>query len=338
MTSYCTKTIPQKKKVHIIGLGGTIFCKSTSLTPEFYSHPTLEIRDLIPLLEIDTNHLEISYEQLLSQISHNMSHQDLINIANRVNDIVNDGAVTGVVIVQGTNCIEETAYFINLVIQTNKPIVFTGSLRPNNALGFDGLRNLYNAICLAADEALNKIGVVLTFNDYIINARDATKLNPSNISDFSGNEYGPIGYIQEGNARIVRLPHYKGTYCSEFNIIAIKKIPKVCLIYAHLGMDSFFVEAAITNNVAGIISAGMGKGYQPRAMTEALINASKKGIFVVRCSRSGRGVINRDTKIDDEYGFIAGGSLNPQKAAILLSIALTKTKDNKEIQRIFIEY
>lgn len=338
MYHYHPNKIQENKAIHIIGLGGTIFCKSSSPIDEFYNGPSLEIKDLLSCLGLELNHIKISYEQLFNQISQDIDNKDLIKIAKRINTILKDDKVSGVVIVQGTNCIEETAYFINLVIQTSKPIIFTGAIRSNNALGFDGLRNLYNAICLASDPTLGKMGVALTFNDYITHARDATKLHPSIISDFSGNEFGPIGYIQGSKAQIIRKPLYKSTYESEFNIARIQEIPKVCVIYGHLGMDSLFVNAAITNNVAGIISAGMGKGYLPRSVTDKLINASKQGIFVIRCSRSGRGVINQDFKIDHEYGLIAGGSLNPQKASILLAVALTKTKDKKEIQRIFTEY
>lgn len=330
------KTMPNAC-VYLLALGGTIACASENVTDEFYSGPSVNIKDLISRLH-SVNHINICYEQFLQQISHEMTDNELINLANRIDELVRDERVKGIVVTQGTNCIEETAYFINLTIKTKKPIVFTGSFYPSNAFGFDGTRNLYNAIYLAGNDQLEKLGVVLSFNDCIASARDAAKLNPSIIQGFSGNDFGLMGHIEGGVVHIKSIPKHRHTYISEFSINNIEKLPKVCIIYGHLGIDKMFVEAAISNNVAGIISAGMGKGYQPKELTEGLIKASQKGIFVVRSSRTGLGVINREPKIDDVNGFIAAGMISPQKARILLSVALSKTRDKSELQRIFIEY
>lgn len=338
-----TKTVlvenGKKPRIHVLALGGTIACTVSHQTEEFYEYPSTSINELISLLPLDKEKITISSEQLLQQISHEMTHNDLILVARRINELANNDKVDGIVVTQGTNCIEETAYFINLVIKIKKPIVFTGSFRPANALGFDGIRNLYNSIVVSSNVSVAEIGVVLTFNDCIVSARDASKLNPSIVGDFSIGGIGLAGFVQGNNLYIQKLARYKHTYLSEFSINEIKDLSKIYIIYGHLGVDNVFVDAAIANNAKGIISAGMGKGYQSKEMTEALIRASRKGIFVVRCSRTGQGIINRDPKIDDQHGFIAGGSLmSPQKARILLSVALNKTEDRKEIQRIFDEY
>ena len=328
----------KKTYIHVLALGGTIACALKNQIEEFYEHPSISISELISSLPLDKERVTVTSEQFSQQISHEMTHDDLILVARRINELANNDRVDGIVVTHGTDCIEETAYFINLVIKTKKPIVFTGAFRPTNALGFDGIRNLYNAIVLASNMLVAEIGVVLTFNDCIVNARDASKLNPSVMGDFSISGIGLMGFIQGDNLHIQRLSRYKHTYLSEFSINEIKDLSKIYIIYGHLGVDGIFVDAAITNNAKGIISAGMGTGYQSKEMTEALILASQKGIFVVRCSRTGQGIVNRDPKMDDQYDFIAGGSLSPQKARILLSVALNKTEDRKEIQRIFDEY
>lgn len=329
---------PQKARVYVLALGGTIACTSNNGMNEYYSSPSLGIENLISQLPINKNKIEIRHEQISQQISHEMTHDELIHFSKKINELVNSAEVAGVVVVQGTNCIEETAYFINLTIKTQKPIIFTGSFRPSNALGFDGTRNLFNAITMACDQKLQGLGVLLTFNDCIASARDAAKLNPLIMDNFSGNEFGLLGYTQVNGLSIERVNKYRHTYRSEFNIVSIDKLPEVCILYGHLGMSNMLVNAAIANNVAGIISAGMGKGYQPKCVTEALVTANRKGIFVVRSSRTGQGHINRESNHDDKYDFIAGGSLSPQKARILLSVALTNTNDKTEIQRIFTEY
>ena len=267
-----------------------------------------------------------------------MTHEELIFVAQRINDLVNRNEIDGIVVTQGTNCIEETAYFMNLVINTKKPIVFTGSLRPVHALGYDGDRNLYNAILIASNRDAIGIGVVLTFDDYILNAREASKSNPSSIGCFSAHGTGVIGLVTGQSICIQASVAKKHTYLSEFSIKDITSLPKTYIIYGHLGMDNIFVNAAIQNNAKGIVSAGMGKGYQPEAITDALSEAIRKGIFVVRCSRTGQGLVNVDPKLDDQQGTIAGDSLNPQKAVILLAVALSKLQNKAALQRIFNQY
>lgn len=328
----------RKPCIHVVGLGGTIASLSNNPLDEFYQHPTIQIDKLIALLPFEKNHLTIHSQQLLQQISHEMTHEELIFVAMKINELANKDEIDGIVVIQGTNCIEETAYFINLVVRTKKPIVFTGSFRPTDALGYDGSRNLFNSILIASHKEMSGVGVVLSFNDSIVRAREATKINPSVPGDFSVNGLGLLGFVQGTHLCIQNLSTYRHTYQSEFTINKIKELPEVYILYGHLGLDSQLVEMLVASGAKGIISAGMGKGYQSSAVTNALSNASRQGVFVVRCSRSGHGFINRDNKIDDQNDFIAGGSLNPQKARILLSVAILNTKEKKEIQRIFDQY
>lgn len=327
-----------KPRIHVLALGGTIACQAQTQTEEFYGSPSTNISHLISLLPLDHEKLTVTHEQILQKISHEITNDDLLFVARKIKELADQPHIDGIVITHGTNCIEETAYFINIVIKSKKPIVFTGAFRPSNALAFDGVRNLYNAIMIASQKDAFELGVVLTFNDCIVNARDASKFNPSVPSDFSISGTGIIGSVQGNHIHLHKLIRNKHSYLSEFCINDIKQLPKIYIIYGHLGIDSAFVETAITHNAKGIISAGMGKGYQPEDMTKALIKASQKGIFIVRCSRTGQGIVTREKSIDDQYGFIAGGSLSPQKARLLLAVALNKTGNLKDLQRIFNEY
>ena len=328
----------KKPCIYVLGLGGTIAALAKHTMDEFYERASININELITSLPLDQEKISIVSEQLLQQISHEMTHEELVMVAKRIDEIANMDEVDGIVVSQGTNSIEETAYFMNLVINTSKPIVFTGSFRPINALGYDGSRNLYNAILIASHRDAIGIGVVLTFDDHILSSRETSKLDPSNIGGFTTNELAKIGFISGQDVKIHSLNHKKHTYLSEFNINKIEKIPAVYIIYGHLGADDIFVDAALEHSAKGIISAGMGKGYQPVILTNALNEAIQKGIIVVRCSRSGQGNINVDLKLDHHKGTIAGGSLSPQKARILLAVALSQTNDKTMIQQFFDQY
>lgn len=328
----------KKSCVYVLALGGTVGSVVKNTNDEFYNSPNLDICELLQSLPFDSEKITVISEQFLQKISHELTKVDLLNIAHKITNLVNDKKIEGVVVVQGTNCIEEVAYFINLVVKTNKPLVFTGSHRPQNSLGFDGSRNLYNAVLLASSDKASTLGVILTFNDNIISARYASKFSPSGLESYSANGLGVIGVIQGKNILIQQLPNYKHTYQSEFVISDSFKDQKVYVVYGNLGMDRLFIDTLIQAKIQGIISAGMGKGYQSKTVTDALIEASEQGIIIVRCSRTGQGLVTKEPNFDDKYGFIVGNSLSPQKAQILLSIALCKTQDKNKIQQFFDEY
>ncbi len=331
------KILNKKPRIAVLAYGGTIACKTETPFDEFYDCPTLSIQEILSNIPLIDKVVEIQSEQMKQIISQEMSCDDLISLAQKINLVIQDENIDGVVITHGTNCMEEMAYFVSLVVNTEKPIVFTGAMKPSTSLCFDGLMNLYNSILIASSPKAKKLGVVLCFNNSIYSARNVTKYNPSLISAF-GNELSLLGYVEGNKIFISNVPAYQHTYSSEFSIDKLKYFPKVYIIYGYLGMDNAFVDAAIANNAIGIVSAGMGKGYQPKTITKALAQAVEKGLIVVRSSRIGEGIINHDPETDGKYHFIAGGSLSPQKARILLSVALTKTKDKKVIQDIFVRY
>jgi len=313
-----TNAVTTNKNIYILALGGTIASSGINSTDEFYSRPSNDISELIS--QVAFKNTTIHSEQFLQKISHEITMDDLLIIAKKIQEIVNRDDIDAVVITQGTNCLEETAYFVNLVVNTKKIIVFTGAFRASNALGFDGGRNLYNAILIASKNYNKSMGVVVTFNDAIVCAREATKMNPSCIGDFSVNGKGVIGFIQGDVVHVQQSTLFKHTCSSEFTISNIEKLPEIYIIFSYLGADDLFVNAAITSGAAGIISAGVGKGYQPEVVTKALNNANNQGMIIVRCTRYGQGIVNKESKTDGSDSFISGGSLSPQKAKILLMV------------------
>lgn len=325
------------KRIQVCALGGTICSMANDPVEEYYNSASIKIEALLELLPIDKNEIEIQAEQLFQKISQDITYNDLLVIAKRLNELAQQDEVDGIVVTQGTNSIEEIVFFVSLLVKTHKPIVFTGAFRPYSSFGYDGLRNLFNAIVIAGDKQMKNLGILLTFNDCIVLARDAVKLDPSILGNFV-NSNNVLGLVHGRSIHLNNQTNYVYRNNYDFSIENLHNIPKVCIIYGHQGMDDLFVRVAIENGFQGIISAGLGKGYQPEGVTKALIEASNKGIIIVRCSRTGYGTVRRDPRLDDKFGMVAGGSLNPQKALILLALALTKTDDKSEIQKFFDEY
>ena len=325
------------KVIGIIELGGTISSISEHPTSEFYKGPSSSVSSFIG--EFDLNdHIKIVMDKFTQKISHEMTIEDLIALANRIQSLLDSDEFDGIIVTIGTNALEDVAYFIGLVVQSMKPIVFTGAHYPQNSLAFDGKRNLFNAIQIASTNHAMQLGVLVTFNDYVVTARDAVKNNPGLINNFSMEGRGIIGHVIGNQFVLQSKPIYKHTYQSELSIRGISNLPKISIIYAHLGMDDVLIDALITSGVHGIISAGFGKGYQSNQISLALKNVVQLGIPVVRCSRSGCGYTSIDKTYDDKYGFIVAKGLSPHKSSLLLSLALNKTRDIDKIQQIFEEY
>ncbi len=323
--------------VGIIELGGTINSTVEHATAEFYKSPIHSVSSFIGEYDLaDTT--KIVLHQFSQVISHELTIEDLLVLAKKIQHLLDKDEYDGIVITIGTNALEDVAYFIGLVVHSKKPIVFTGAHYPQNSLAFDGKRNLYNAIIIARADHSKQLGVLVTFNDYVVTARDATKNNPGLSSHFSAEGRGVIGHVIGNEFVLLSRPIYKHTYQSEFSIKDINSLPKICIIYAHLGMDESLVHSLVASGVSGIISAGFGKGYQSNNISQALKKAAQSGILVVRCSRSGFSYTSIDKNYDDQYGFIVAKGLSPHKSSLLLSLSLNKTRDNMKIQKIFEEY
>ncbi len=318
--------------------GGTLASLADQRLEEHYSSASVPIEQLINELPELHQTVDVVSEQVVQVLSYSLSHDVWLKIAKRVEYWLNEQNFDGVVICHGTDAMEETAYFLNLVVCTDKPIVFTGAMRPANALGSDGLRNLYNAVMLAASDQSRGKGVLITLNDVIHNARDVTKTNVHTPDSFKSPELGLLGYLQGGRPYFYRSPVHRHTYLSEFNLQELSGFPRVQIVYGYIGQERSMVDALISSQVDGIVSAGLGKGHQTDDVMQALIEARRKGIAIARSTRVENGIVTRDPQIDDQYDWIAASNLNPQKSRILLMLALTKMKKSVDLQRVFDEY
>jgi len=327
-----------KPHVYILATGGTIASLTQQLTGEHYGYASIGIEELLVKIPEINDLANICSEQVAQLDSSDMTQAIWLKLARRTAELVARDDVDAIVITHGSDTIEETAYFLELVINTTKPIIFTGAMRPAQALSADGLRNLYNAVVLAISQQAQGKGALLTFNDTICGARDVIKTNVSSTDSFRAPELGLLGYIYSDRVYFYKQALRRHTAQSEFNIDDIDKLPKVEIAYGYTDSDPVIVDALIKARVRGIVSAGLGKGYQPPPVKQALINARQQGIIVVRAARATSGVVTPEPGLDDKYGFITADTLSPQKARILLAVALTKTQDIDELQRIFCEY
>jgi L-asparaginase len=244
-----------------------------------------------------------------------------------------------VVITHGTDTLEETAYFLNLVIKSEKPVILVGSMRPSTSLSADGPLNLYNAVATAANKESIGKGVLVVFNDYIYSARDVTKTHTTNVATFRSDNSGPIGHAHYGKVKFYYTPTRLHTKNSIFDINDLETLPTVDILYGYANQSALMTKQLVESGVDGIIYAGTGDGNLYKDSLKIMIEAVSKGTILVRSARVGSGFVVPNAEINDtEYGFVTADNLNPQKARILLMLALTKTKDSKEIQKLFWKY
>jgi len=282
----------------------------------------------------------LSGEQVASIGSQDMNDTIWLKLAKRVNQLLASGDVDGIVITHGTDTMEETAYFLDLAVKSDKPVVLTGSMRPATAVGADGPANLYNAVATAADPRAAKRGVLVVMNDEVFAARDVEKMNTTNVDTFVSPERGPQGLVNTGKIAWFEPSLKRHTTGSEFNVSSLDKLPRVDVIYAHANMSVDLIEAAAKNGAKGIIIAGVGDGNMTAESVKALEALVKKNkLLVVRSSRLATGLVLRNNEInDDQAGFVASGEFNPAKSRVLAIFALTQTSDPKRVQVMFDTY
>lgn len=324
-------------KVAILATGGTIAGSTDAggIATSGYKAGVLTVDALINAVPEIMKIAEISGQQVSNIDSSNMSVEIWLQLAKTVNDLL-AGDIDGIVITHGTDTMEETAYFLNLVVKSDKPVVLVGAMRPATAISADGPKNLYNAVALAASPNAKGRGVMVAMDDTILGGRDVTKTNTSLTSTFKSPNSGAIGRVTDGvpsfNANQAKL-HTKAT---EFDVKNIKKLPKVDILYSYASDGSGPAAKALAKSgTKGIVVAGSGAGSinknQGDVLKELIVTDK---ITVVRSSRTGSGLVPEYS----EDVFISGNDLNPQKARILLMLALTKTSDPKKIREMFEKY
>ncbi len=326
--------------VTILATGGTIAgTGATSTTTVGYTAATVGVQQLIQAVPELAKVANVKGEQVFQIASESMTNEHWLTLGKRVNALLAQNDVDGIVITHGTDTMEETAYFLDLVVKSRKPVVLVGAMRPSTALSADGPINLYNAALVAgSQEAVGK-GVLIALNDQIHAARDVTKTNTSTPDSFKTPELGLLGYIQGGKPFFYRASTRKHTADSEFDIANLSALPQVDIVYGYANMNTVALDAFVAAGAKGIIHAGVGDGSLAAKVKPGLVAARKKGTIIVRASRVGQGILARNGEAnDDELDFVAADTLSPQKARILLMLALTKTNNTKDIQRMFYTY
>lgn len=328
-----------KPTIYILATGGTIAGSGSGALDTSYTSGTVTVDKLIAAVPEINKIATIKGEQISNIGSQEMNNEVWFKLANRVNELLTSGKADGVVITHGTDTMEETAYFLNLVVKSDKPIVMVGAMRNSGSLSADGPLNIYNAVNVAMCKKAVGKGVMVVMNDEIHAAREVTKTNTTAVDTFKSPNSGKIGTVFYGNVKFYMNPVRKHTVNSAFDITKIKELPRVDIIYSHSNDNPDFVNLAVENGAKGIINAGMGNGNPFPSALEALGEAVKGGVVVVRDSRVGSGETTLNGEVDDgKYGFLASDNLNAQKARVLLMLALTQTTDKAKIQELFLTH
>ena len=333
--------LAQQKKPNIVILatGGTIAGAAASGTQAAYTSGAVTIDAMIAAVPGIKDMANIKGEQVSNVGSQDMSFDIMLKLAKRINELMKQSDVDGFVVTHGTDTMEETAFFLNLVVKGDKPVVMVGSMRPSTAVSADGPLNLYNAVGVAIDPQARGRGVLVVMNDWIHAAHSLTKTSTTAVQTFMSPLRGVVGVANYGKNDFYNKPEWKHTSGSEFDVSDVSKLPRVDIVFACADMPSDLIDASVTNGAKGIVIAGVGNGNMNKASLDAAANAAKKGVIVVRSTRVATGAVGRNVEVnDDEFGFIASDELNPQKARLLLALALLKSRSKADIQNLFTTY
>ena len=324
-------------RIRLLATGGTIAGAQT--TGRGYRAAALSIQALVAAVPQLATLARLEVEQVAKLGSQDMNETVWRKLAARAQAALDDPAIAGVVITHGTDTMEETGYFLNLIVRSAKPIVLVGAMRPATAMSADGPMNLFNAIAVAATPAACGRGVLIVANDEIHCAREVAKTNTTQLGTFHSGQRGLAGLVNAGRPHFYAPPVRRHTVASEFILPARAALPRVDLIFAHAGMDRALIDAAVTAGARGLVRAGVGDGNLGAPALAACAAAAKKGVAIVRSSRTGGGVVERNIEIDDDrLGLVVADELNPQKARILLMLGLTRTRDPRALQEFFFTY
>jgi L-asparaginase len=282
---------------------------------------------------------DVSGEQVAQIASQDMNDAHWLELASRVNAIFAGDEADGIVITHGTDSLEETAYFLHLVVKSDRPVVLTGSMRPATSLSPDGPLNLYNAVAVAADPGARGRGAIVVLNDDLHSALDVTKSHTTDVQAFVSPGPGLLGTASYGRIRYFRRPARRHTTESEFAVMGLAALPRVDIVYAHAGMSTDLVQASVGLGARGLVVAGMGNGNVTQQAVLALADAVKQGVVVVRSTRLVSGDVGRNVELDDDaLGFVAADQLNPQKSRVLLKLCLTRSGGRSFVQECFYRY
>lgn len=326
--------------IKILATGGTIAGTGESAAASAYTVAEVAVGELIAAVPDMLDVANISGEQVVEIGSQDMNDEVWLTLAQRVNELLAQDNVDGIVITHGTDTMGETAYFLDLTVSSDKPVVLVGALRPSTAMSADGPMNLYNAVVTAAHEDSKNRGVLVAMNNTVFDARDVTKTNTTAVDTFQSPNSGALGYIYNADVQYHQsIPGREHATGPAFDVSELETLPKVGIVYNYANASVLPVTAMVDANYNGIVSAGVGNGNMYHAVFDELAQASQDGVLVVRSSRTLTGPTTLDAEVDDaKYGFVGSGTLNPQKARILLMLSLTQTNDYTAVQELFLNY
>ena len=328
----------KKRKIVILATGGTIAGKELGrFAQDGYKPGEMRIGELVEGLSELNKTVDVQTLQISNIASDDITFRHWALLAETINRLSEDPDVDGFVITHGTNTIEETAYFLNLTVKTNKPLVMVGSMRPFDALSADGPLNLYQAVALAASPQAGGRGVMLVFCESIYAARDMTKQSTYSPDAFGCNHMSALGYIKGTS------PHFNyeitkaHTMASEFDVETVAFLPRVDILYMYAECALDLLQHSLSA-ARGLVIAGAGNGCYTELWQEKIEEYAYRNVPVVRCSRINGGIVTEEPYYDKAQNVIIGNNLSPQKARILLQLALSKTSDLNEIKRMFRMY
>jgi L-asparaginase len=338
LLSVCTYA-QQKPRVIILATGGTIAGAGKAADRAGYEAGKIPIDDLVGAIPSVKKIADISGEQISSIGSQDMTIDIWKKLAVRANEIFDKNQADGIVITHGTDTQEETAYFLDLLISSDKPVVLTGSMRPATAISADGPKNLYDAITIAASPKAKGKGVIVSFNEGIFDGRDVMKMSTTKVNAFFSPNTGPIGQVYDGKVEFYQASMREVNVRTPFTVTVDTKLPRVDIVYMYADAPSDQIDLLVSRKVDGIVIAGVGNGNFNKAYMDAVKRAVAAGIIVCRASRTPSGRVVLEDEINDaELGTIVSDDLTPQKARILLMLGLTKTRDKKQLQQYFFTY
>ena len=331
-----------RPRVYVIGTGGSISFvgrERTDFINYSYDNKHFSIQELVDRVPEVNEFAEVRAEQFLNLGSTDVLPSHWLGLAQRINQIfLEDPGATGVAITHGTATLEETAYFLNLTLKSAKPVVITGAMRPPTALGTDSDVNLMDCIRVAAAAQAGGRGVLTVMNNQIQAAREVTKTNSYRLETFRSHDFGLLGYADaDGQVVFYRDTTRSHTGSTEFDVSELTELPRVDIVLGYAGADGLVIDALVGAGVPGIVAAGLGSGSSPPAFMAALKKAQDRGVIVVIATQVGSGRVTLTRRFQEE-DYVVADNLAPKKARILLMLALTRTTDPAEVQRMMLTY
>ncbi|WP_405492116.1 type II asparaginase [Nocardia sp. NBC_00511] len=322
-------------RVTILATGGTIAGKANDNSAVGYTAGEASAQDLIDAVPGLDKIATLHAEQIANIGSQDMNDEVWLKLADRINQLFTDNAADGVVITHGTDTIEETAFFLDHVVASDKPVVLVGSMRPSTALSADGPANLRSAVQVAAARDARNRGALVVLNDTIHTARDVTKTNTTSVQTFVSPNAGPEGFVDAAAVRFTKPAARQAR--AHFQVPGSAPMPRVDIVYSHAGMNADQVHDAIGHGAKGIVLAGVGDGNTSEEVVDALSDAAHHGVVVVRSSRVGSGTTVRNAEVnDDQLGTVSALDLNPAKARVLTQLLLVNNiTDAGQVQQQF---